>query len=155
MGTPVDYLGKVMTTEPTSPAKYARPQIEFLHQVSVDVIGLAQSESYEGLLAGLPTKEMNARRIEQLRAENPGVHLLPPVETPIEWTRPRPYPFGTPASLPLVLCVSRLRTVEDGIYERTATFAWFQDTWAFPIETSALTVFRTLDWSEHTTRQEL
>ncbi|MEM7607583.1 MAG: hypothetical protein AAF411_19690 [Myxococcota bacterium] len=134
---------------------YRAPEIEFANGERVRLVELRQTETYEGLLEGLPTEEMNARRISALRNKHPNLYVLPAKQTPIEWHHERAYPFGTPASLPPVQCVGRMYALEEGIYFRTATFAWFQSAWALPIEPPVLMAFREIEWSEVTVREEL
>ena len=129
-------------------------EIEFATRVRVRLVELRQTVTYEGLLEGLPTTEMNARHIEALRLERPGVYVIPPIETAIEWSEKRPYPFGRPASLPGIQCLARLRS-SDGLFFREGAFAWFQGTWGLPIDDAALEAFRHLDWAAHSERHEV
>ena len=130
-------------------------EIEFAHGVLVQLAELHQKRTYEGLLEGLPTKEMNSQQIQALRNEHRSLHLIQPTERPIEWEGPTPYPFGTPSSLPPIQCVARLQAREDPVSIREGIFAWFQGTWAPPIEEATLGEFGRLDWVKHSQRQEL
>lgn len=130
-------------------------EIEFASGGRVRLVELNQSRTYGGLLEGLPTRDSNARHLEALSQKYPGLSIVQAVETPIEWSDDRPYPFGEPARLPAIECVARLQSVEDGIYFRTGVFAWFQSSWALPIDGTVLELFRSLAWSEVTTRQPL
>ena len=127
---------------------YRRPEIEFAGGVRAGIVGLRQRETYEGLIEGLPTREMNARKLERLREDHPGVHIVHAVQVPIERPGLPPYPFGTPVSLPHVQCVARLYAVEDGIYFRHGVFAWFQEQWAMPIMPVVVDAFLRLNWAE-------
>jgi hypothetical protein len=128
--------------------------VEFASGVRVRLVELHQTETYEGLLEGLPTTEMNAETIKALREERPGVYVIPPIETPIEWNEKRPYPFGRPASLPGIRCLVRLRSW-DGDFFREGAFAWFQGTWGLPIDDAALEAFRRLHWAAHSAKHEV
>ena len=133
-----------------------RARIEFASGEGVQLIELRQLAHYEGLLEGLPTREMNARYLDGLRRTRPEVRLIPPLETPIEWSEARAYPFGTPSALPPVLCEARFRGRDDDpLYVREASVAWFQSTWAFPIDEAILTALRALDWLSISSRHEI
>lgn len=130
-------------------------QFEFSSGVRVSLVEMRQTAHYEGLLEGLPTREMNAAFLARLRSARPELHVLPPLETAIEWSGPRAYPFGTPATLPPVLCEARFRASDDGLHVREASVAWFQSTWAFPVEPAALGSLQALDWRTVSVRREL
>jgi len=127
--------------------------IELAAGVHAAVVALEQRQSYAGLLEGVPTREINARALDTLRAS--GVHVVRAVEKPLPMRRR--FPLGEPSALPHVRCVATLHRVEDGepTFARDGRFCWFQDEWALPIDEKALADFRAVDWFAHSTRYEL
>ncbi|HEV7404591.1 MAG TPA: hypothetical protein VGO11_16745 [Chthoniobacteraceae bacterium] len=123
------------------------------------LVALNQSRTYEGLLEGLPTKEKNRGIVErtiQCAEELWGgaAYLITPPETPI--TLDHDYPFGTPASIPGIVCCARFRSrtsvrPDDGDDYSELTFVWFQSDYALPIDESTLTQMGSLDWNAHAT----
>jgi hypothetical protein len=119
---------------------------------TVQVVSLAQRFFHAGPLEGLPTVASNRRGIEAelaaLRRRDPGEPvLIPPRETPLDHPG---YPFGTPATLPSVVCVARLRSASpardpDKAYSELSV-VWFQDAFAFPIDADVAAALRRLDW---------
>lgn len=118
---------------------------------------LEQRLTYEGLLEGLPTRQMNAR---QLQAQTTPTncfrvaftpHLIEPEQEPLEWTRDRPYPFGDPAALPPVWCRGRFESFEtarDPSQERSGLIiVWFQHEWALPVDAQVLERVKALNWN--------
>ena len=89
---------------------------------TIPLAELHQIYVYEGLLEGLPTKEMNLRHLErapvQVQQNFPYIpvepYLVPPGETPIEYRREGSYPFGEPSRLPAIQCIGRWRSHEFG-----------------------------------------
>jgi hypothetical protein len=127
---------------------------------TVHLRALQQTLTYAGLLEGLPTKEMNARIIEQVLKEAAnqiyGVppYLVPPTEKPIDYKSDGSrYPFGTPAQLPSVLCVARLEsfkpTGDSSCYASGLIVIWFQSDFALPIEDEILHHLSLTDWNSH------
>lgn len=116
--------------------------------IEIRLASLLQSDTYHGLIEGLPTREMNARTIASLLEKHPGAQVLAAVETPIELDRK--YPFGIPASLPAVCCVASLRGpghTNAYLYRADLTIIWFQESWAFPIDEKVRLKIEELDWS--------
>jgi len=121
------------------------------------LVALNQSRTYEGLLEGLPTKEKNsaiikrtAKTAQELWRGAP--FLITPAETAI--TLDHDYPFGTPASIPAVVCIARFRSLspisaDNGNDHSELTIVWFQSDFALPIAESALTHIRLIDWNSH------
>jgi hypothetical protein len=111
----------------------------------------------EGLLAGVPTREMNQRIIDRLIAQyvNPAEYgvplLLEPEQQPIDVSERRSI-RGTPAKLPSVTCIARFNSDgqlgTDDIWS-VLRLIWFQDQFAFPIEDRVLQQIRTIDWETH------
>lgn len=121
---------------------------------------LRQYLTYEGLLEGLPTVEMNSRKIESLLAAHrdkpyPGEpYLIRPIEKPIEYrSDERPYPFGTPSALPGVTCIGRFDSLDparDKSKDSSGLVViWFQDEFAFPIAPDVAERLLAIDWSAH------
>lgn len=128
---------------------------------SVSLVTLRQFSVYEGLLEGLPTREMNAQIIDRLVAEEQARPfasaplLLTPEQRPLEGYHDRPYPFGKPASLPQIACVGRFRSLRparnpsDDCSELVVI--WFQNDFAPPIGPEVWPHFRAIDWDRHAT----
>ncbi len=119
----------------------------------VSVQNLRQFHVYEGLLEGSPTKELNARIIDNVlsaEASQGRPYLIAPVERPIAINREPP--IGTPAQLPSIACVARLQSraakLSDADYSEL-TVVWFQDDYAFPIDPRALQQILFVDWAKH------
>ncbi len=118
---------------------------------------LEQFKVYEGLLEGLPTRQMNQRQLESLRERarrlfsGVGPYLVPPREKPIDWSRKgEKYPFGEPAMLPSVACIARFHSFKparnpemDG---SMLVVVWLQDDFALPIDPQVLEHLQALDW---------
>jgi uncharacterized protein (TIGR02996 family) len=125
---------------------------------SIRLRELRQWDVYEGLLEGLPTTEMNSRTIEgvltDLRQEHGcEPYLIRPQERPLK--HPRRYRFGTPATLPEVVCVGRFDSFQPA---RDASrqgsmlpVIWFQDEFALPIDPVVREQIRAIDWEQHAT----
>jgi uncharacterized protein (TIGR02996 family) len=118
---------------------------------------LRQFGAYEGLLEGLPTRRLNQDIIDHILGEERGrqgagePYLIRPAETPIEYHRDRPYPFGEPAAMPGIVCVGRF---DSSPVEAHADFSelaviWFQDEFAFPIDPRVMAQLRAIDWDGH------
>ena len=123
---------------------------------TVRVLELRQSRTYEGLLEGLPTTKSNARTLEYLvkaaAADYPRYGaplLLPCKETLTPWEEPQPYPFGTPATLPGVICIARLGSLQaarDGDWSAMIVI-WLQNDFAFPIAEPIMQRLIDIDWA--------
>jgi hypothetical protein len=119
----------------------------------INLISINQWETYRGFLEGIPTKEINKDLIEEaLDMVKPAPYLIEPIETPI--IMERKYWAGTPASIPLKVCIAEFASFPRGgnpshyDYSRL-TLVWFQNEFAFPIEESILEEIRSLDWDKH------
>jgi hypothetical protein len=120
---------------------------------------LRQWQFYEGLLEGLPTVEMNRRRLEYFLGQQCGKIygadplLIRPTEKPIESWRDEPYPFGEPAAFPSILCMARFDSLQPARDPRKdfsgLVVVWFQEEFAFPIDPEALEQLRAIDWERH------
>ncbi len=118
-----------------------------------------QFRVYEGLLEGMPTREMNADIIDRLVAEErarpftgPPL-LLTPEQRPLKHPRRHPYPFGEPAALPSVACVGRFHS-SSPTREAMRDFSdlvviWFQDEFSPPIGPEVWNQFHEIDWDRH------
>jgi hypothetical protein len=114
-----------------------------------------QWETYSGLLEGVPTHEMNERIIKRaLEAAEQRWHFEPflirPEEASIDIGRE--YPFGTPASIPGIVCMAIFDCFEtardkskDG---STLPVVWFQTDFAFPIDEAIQAQIKSLDWEK-------
>lgn len=119
---------------------------------------LRQELTEAGRLEGLPTIESNQRRIKWLQQREreacEAVYLVPPLETPIEYDEP--YPFGTPSSLPAVMCIATFKSFGPSpIQGSKLVVIWFQDQYAFPIDASVEKQLLELDWERLALTYEL
>jgi len=122
---------------------------------TIALVALDQSVTYEGLLEGIPTVEMNARRVAWLvkgghAGSSLAPYLVPPKERLIEH---QGYPFGTPAALPRVTCVARFQS-RDVARDARCDYSelriiWFQESFALPIDPEVLEHIRDIRWEEH------
>lgn len=130
----------------------SRIEIELSTGRKIRLAALDQSLVYEGLLEGLPTKEGNQRHLSYLMSRWPEYEtvLIPPVEEVLDWDEPRPYPFGTPASLPSVACAGRFRSAPIGedspLYYSELVIVWLQKSFALPVDPTEEAKIRELDW---------
>ncbi|KOY85240.1 hypothetical protein AD998_02895 [bacterium 336/3] len=116
------------------------------YDLEVRIRSIQQKYTYEGLLEGLPTKEMNKNRIQRFKQEAERfcgmshIHLIEPIETPIHYNGT--YPFGEPAQLPSIICIMEVgyykafRDMEKD-YSRLGII-FFQNDFAFPIDSEIL-----------------
>lgn len=122
---------------------------------------LNQSRTYEGLIEGAPTAQMNssimAAALSSAQASwKDAAQLIKPKEIPISLSRP--YPFGKPARIPGVQCVSRWcsqfesRGELDGSAE--CTIVWYQTHFALPIDEAVVAQIQKLDWQTVSTFHE-
>ena len=125
----------------------------------VRLLGIDQFRTYEGLLIGVPTREMNQERMDALRAFyiQPGEYGVPLLfeaeQVPVRTPQSLPG-LGTPAKLPSITCVARF--ISDGLEGSDKTWSvlrviWFQDDFAFPIEDRVLQQIAEIDWEAHAT----
>jgi hypothetical protein len=124
---------------------------------TIRLLALDQYYTYEGLLLGVPTREMNQEMIDQLIARN--VHpaeygvplLLEPEQQPLDVPEHR-QSHGTPATLPSVTCIARFNSDgqlgTDDIWS-VLRVIWFQEDFAFPIEERAMQQIGAIDWETH------
>ena len=79
---------------------------------AIELLAIDQFPTCEGLLLGIPTREMNQSDMDRLVARfiQPGGYgvplLLEPEQRPIDVSRRVP-PAGTPAALPAITCIAR------------------------------------------------
>ena len=117
---------------------------------------LAQELTYEGLLEGAPTTKLNKSLMDGVveRQRKTGrsisVHLVAPVETPIDMGHSYISSLGEPATLPSVTCIGRFRAepvVKEGSgWYSELTIVWFQREFAMPFEPRVLEEIMQLDW---------
>lgn len=113
---------------------------------------LRQWNVYEGLLEGLPTKEMNRKIVERIVGENGDSIgeplLIEPIETPVEYIEGKRYPFGEPAAIPHVACVARFSSAaaldKDKDYSLLRV-VWFQNDFG-AIDSDIVMRLRMIDW---------
>ena len=118
---------------------------------------LWQYLTYDGLLEGLPTEEMNERTLQHLLARYkdrpyPGApYLIRPTQRRIDSSQRDPYPFGNPSALPRVTCISRFESRDAALDQPFSGLVviWFQQEFAFPIDPAVVTQIETIDWQEH------
>ena len=109
-----------------------------------------QDPTYWGLLEGLPLREDNLNLLERLK--QPGdelpVLLLEPEQVPIKTASP--YPFGEPARLPEILCISRwIGPVADKCMDYSALkIIWFQSDFGLP-EAHIEEQLKQMEWHRH------
>jgi hypothetical protein len=125
---------------------------------SIFLCEIRQSATYEGLLEGLPTRQMNARilasaaQAEILYGVEWKPHIIQTIETPIDWTREKPYPFGEPAQLPPIQCQARFESFrparDASLFASGVIFVWFQNSWALPIDEEVLEQMKAVVWNE-------
>jgi hypothetical protein len=123
----------------------------------IRLLALDQYYTYEGLLAGVPTWEMNQEMMDRLRAAyvHPAEYgvplLLEPEQQPFDVPERVPT-LGTPARLPSVTCIARFNSNgqlgTDDIWS-VLRVIWFQEDFAFPIEDRALRQIAEIDWEQH------
>jgi hypothetical protein len=98
---------------------------------------------------------MEQKKLDRLIAENQNTlyssspYLIQPVEKPIDLDG-KPYPFGTPASLPNITCIGRFASLQP-VRNKNKDFSeliviWYQDEFAFPIDPIVVKELQLLDW---------
>jgi hypothetical protein len=139
-----------------APNLRTREDIELKDGTEIRLSKFEQHRVYEGLLEGLPTREMNERTLKRLR-ENPpdgstAVYIIEPIQTPIAYEGS--YPFGTPARLPSIQVTawfeSRWTRDPQEDYSRLV-IVWFQDEFGYPFAPKALEGLRGVPWRELST----
>jgi hypothetical protein len=129
---------------------------------TIRLLALDQSFTYEGLLLGMPTREMNQKLMDRLIATyvHPAEYgvplLLDPEQRPLAVPDHTPH-HGAPTALPSVTCVARF--ISGALAETDDIWSvlrviWFQDDFAFPIGARALTQIADIDWEMHATSWE-
>ena len=118
--------------------------------LEVTITKLIQYRTYDGLLEGLPTVEMNNRHLAVTKEDakkfcrQEEIHLIEPVQMPVPYDEGRlgKYPFGKPASLPRMTCIAKIRhflTFRDKTKDYSSLgIVWFQEDYAFPIDKEVL-----------------
>jgi hypothetical protein len=126
---------------------------------TIRVSALQQHAVYGGLLEGLPTREMNARTIDDMRSQarertEHEPFVIEPVQRPIDYDGR--YPFGEPAALPAIGCVADLVSRgSDPLHFTHLTVIWFQDDYAFPLGKDAEAALLALDWETLAIEEEI
>ena len=127
------------------------------HNKSVIIKSIHQWMTYGGLLEGLPTDRMNKNILERLPDQikqhcgDWPFYILEPIQTPIEFDDN--YIFGKPMKLPSVICIIDLtfhKAVRNPqMHGSSLIIAWFQNSYAFPIEDEIIEKFKKLAWSQY------
>ncbi len=116
---------------------------------------LNQVLTYDGLLEGVPNTTANKHFLDGLVAREKAsqrapVHVVAPVETPIDLGPGHTYSIGSPARLPRVTCIGRFQSqaINEAAFSSSSelTIIWWQDEFALPIAPSALESIAGLDW---------
>lgn len=121
----------------------------------VTIKKIKQWVTYDGLLEGFPTLQMNNRilaGVKEAAKDFCGIEevcLIEPSQTPISYEGK--YPFGDPASLPAVVCIAELwyyKACRDKSKDYSSLgLIWFQEDYAFPIEEEILRKIREIPYS--------
>lgn len=132
-----------------------RGDVEFANGVIASLRSLHQSRTYEGLLDGAPTVEMNERLVASVRERyrgsdrgHDGLVLEPPQKLLDDGTMNLP---SSRSLLPRVLCsawVSRWPGPNDECGDEShLTVVWWQEDWALPIDEQVLAQVRKVPWA--------
>jgi hypothetical protein len=127
----------------------------------ISLILLNQNFIYHGWLEGAPTARWtqeiidSALQVERNKRHGQDPYLIPPAQTPIDLPARISTPFGKPIRLPSVLCVARYisslpahNTSDPIMYYSQLSVIWFQEDFAFPIESAILEALREIDWEK-------
>ena len=135
-------------------------EFELLSRRTIRLDGLDQHWTYGGLLVGHPSRELNRRIMDRLvtrhcGTKGPGVPvLLEPIETPLA-KFPLDPDWSTAAALPSITCIARFTSdVLPGDAESIGSVLsviWFQDGFAFPIDSVVKVELAALDWEARAT----
>lgn len=135
-----------------------KPEILLHSKRSIRLLALQQSRTYAGLLEGLPTTEINQGLLADLPAKHRDygrpAHVIKPVEELIPYSDQsgEPYPFGTPARLPPILCAAQFESFQPArdmeAHASGLTVVWFQRHFAFPIDEDVVKAIQAIDWAE-------
>ena len=129
---------------------------------TIRLLALDQYYTYEGLLLGVPTREMNQELIDRLIARyvHPAEYGVPLLREPEQQRLDVPehrHVDGTPATLPSVTCIARFNSDgqlgTDDIWS-VLRVIWYQEEFAFPIDDRALRQIAEIDWETHATGWE-
>lgn len=117
---------------------------------------ISQSYTYGGLLEGLPTTRMNDYILASVKEEAKKfcgldeIYLIEPQQTPIPYDGK--YPFGTPMSLPSVICIIKIwyyTTFRDKEKDFSCLgIIWFQNDYAFPIDEEIVEKIKEIPFSK-------
>lgn len=122
----------------------------------ISLTALHQSHTYAGCMEGYPTSARNADMIEstlrdlakQNWDETP--YLIEPRETPMKIEISAEHDYGAPMQLPSILCIAQFQSFAPARDKHSdfsrLTVVWFQDDFAFPIETEIEKHIKKIDW---------
>jgi hypothetical protein len=136
-----------------------RTTFELASGRTIRLLALDQRGTYEGLLLGVPTREMNQGMLDRLVAQyvHPAEYGVPLLLEPEQRSFDIPtrvHVPGTPAKLPAVTCIARFNSDgqlgTDDIWS-VLRVIWFQADFAFPIEDRVLRQIAEIDWETHAT----
>ena len=129
--------------------------------LNVTITRIMQWRTYDGLLEGLPTIEMNNRHLTVAKEEakkfcwQDEIYLIEPEQTPISYDEGKygKYPFGKPASLPQVTCIAKIKCLSTTFKDKTKDYSslgiiWFQENYAFPIDKNVLEKIKEIPFRE-------
>lgn len=125
--------------------------------VVIELVALHQVRHYiNSRLEGLPTKEENERGIQSVvsterKRLNREPYLLEPPQIPLDFPLSEPYPFGTPARIPDILCVGDFQSGNIG-FSSYLTVIWFQDHFALPISGDIIRAIKEIEWHKFAIR---
>jgi hypothetical protein len=127
--------------------------------VHIELCALNQyKHSINQRLEGLPTVEDNLRAIDRLVKEKQAAcdgrkpYLIPPPQIPFPFPVPDPYPFGTPATVPPIVCIGSFTECARTDADMVLSIIWFQSHFAFPIAGAIYVAIQRIDWYRHATR---
>lgn len=123
----------------------------------VYLIALHQFRTYEGLIEGIPTRELNQRILEGLPARAAALtstkacYMLAQEQVPIGIADI--YPFGDPATLPPVVSITLLQYIGEDplgfLGHSFLTLITFQNDYGLPLNQDAILHLSKLNWFEH------
>jgi hypothetical protein len=112
-----------------------------------ELIAFNQWKTYDFLLEGIPTLQMNDMIMVRLKKKakelfNIGAfYLFVPEQKLIDF--PKEYKFGTPARLPDVTCIAKFY-----YKDKALVVAWYQDDFTFNTEPEFLEKIKAIPWEE-------
>jgi hypothetical protein len=129
----------------------------------IRLVSIRQKKTYEGLMAGMPNKKMNAEIIsaslEECNKENGGYLkciLIEPVARPIS-NHSNATDSEEYESLPPVMCAGKFTSTQHKSNENAGftqlKLLWFQDEFGVEPDDEALTHIKKVDWDKYAQEQ--